>query len=393
VERLNLFAPHVRSNPYPHYAELRRSAPVTQLDPGGIWGVSRYSDIISVLKNPTVFSSQGLKPMTLQPWIEYNPMSESMILMDPPRHTNIRALVTHAFSMRVIPRIEPLARKVSADFVARVRQGGEIELCEALSMTLPAAVIAELLGFDSSLTHNFHIWAQDLVSINPGTPPEARPRILQTVADMSRYLKEVLADRRRTRRDDLVSDLIDVEVEGQRLNDEELVSFLFLLLTAGFETTTHLLTQSMRVLADHPELIARLRAEPASIPAFVEEVLRFESPVHGTLRLTIADAEVGGVHLPPGSVILALLGSANRDETQFEQPDRFDMDRKQRPGVPFGHGVHFCLGAALSRAEARIALEELLPQIKGVRVTHEPEWNLSMTVRGPTSCRMEFQLA
>lgn len=365
---------------------------MTRIDPGGIWAVSRYDDIVSVLKNPAVFSSQGLRPMTIQPWIQHNPLAKSLILMDPPRHTAIRGLVTHAFSSRVLPRIEPLAREVCAAFAARVRDGAEIDVCEALSASLPAAVIANLLGFDPSLAEKFQVWTEDIVAVNPGTPPEAQPHILRTVAELERYLQEVLADRRRARRDDLVSDLLDVEVDGQRLGEDELISFLFLLLVAGFETTTHLLTNSMRVLADRPELIARMRAEPASIPGFVEEVLRFDPPVHGTLRLAVTDAEVGDVHLPAGSIVLMLLGSANRDESQFEDPDRFDMDRRQRANVAFGHGIHFCLGAALARAEVRIALEELVPHIQGIRVTREPEWNLSMTVRGPTSCRMQFQV-
>lgn len=393
MARLNLFAPHVRSNPYPYYAELRRSAPVTQVDPGGVWAISRHDDVVSVLKNPAVFSSQGLRPLTIQPWLEHNPTSDSLILMDPPHHMATRGLVTHAFSARVLPRIEPLARQVCTAFLARLQGGGELDVCEALSATLPAAVIADLLGFDRSLTAHFQIWTQDLVSVGPATPPEARPRILQTVTELERYIRDVLSDRRSARRDDLVSDLIDAEVDGQRLSDDEMVSFLFILLIAGFETTTHLLTNSLRILAERPELISRMRAEPASIPAFVEEALRFDPPVHGTMRLAVVDAVVGGVHLPAGAVILTLLGSANRDEGQVEEPDRFDMDRKQRASIPFGHGVHFCLGAALARAEARIALEVLVPHVHRIRVTREPVWNLSMTVRGPTSCWMEFQLA
>lgn len=393
MERLNLFAPHVRSNPYPFYAELRRSAPVTQVDPAGVWAVSRYDDIVSVLKNPAVFSSEGLRPLSVQPWIQRNPIGDSLIVMDPPRHTAVRGLITHAFSSRVIPRIEPLARSVCSSFAARVREEGEMDVCEALSATLPAAVIADLLGFDRSLTQKFQVWTEDLVAVNPATPPAAQPRILQTVADLERYIKDVLADRRRARQDDLVSDLIDVNIAGERLSDAELISFLFLLLVAGFETTTHLLTNSLRILADRPELIARMRSEPASIPSFIEEALRFEPSVHGTMRLVMSDTELGGVRLPAGSPVLTLLGSANRDESQFEEPDRFDMDRKQRANLAFGHGIHFCLGAALARAEARIALEELVPHIQGIHVTREPEWNLSMTVRGPTSCRVRFQLA
>jgi cytochrome P450 len=392
MERLNLLAPHVRSNPYPYYAELRRSAPVTQIDPGGIWAVSRYDDVIAVFKAPEVFSSTGLRPWTIQPWLQRNPMANSIVLMDPPQHTPVRALVMHAFSSRVIPRVEPLARKVAADFAARVRQGGTIDVSQTLSIELPTAIIANLLGFDPSLGENFKTWTEDLVAVNPGTPPAAQPRILKSVSDLDRYVLAVLEEHKRARKDDLVSDLIDAEVDGRRLNDEELVSFLFFLLLAGFETTSHLLVNALRILADRPELIARLRADPALIPAFVDEALRFEPPVHGTMRLTIADTELGGVRLAAGSPVLALLGSACRDESQFPDADRFDIERKQRTNLPFGHGIHFCLGAALARVEARVALEELLPHIQSIRILGELEWNVSLSVRGPTSCPVEFQL-
>jgi len=390
MERLNLLAPDVRSNPYPHYAELRKRAPVCQVDPGGIWAVSRYDDIVAVLKNPSLFSSHALRAMAIQPWIDHNPLGDSLPMLDPPRHTSNRTLVNTAFSTQVIPRIEPLARRVASDFAASVNGAGEIDICNTLSADLPAAIIADLLGLDPSLTPNFQRWSEDLVAITPATPPEAQPRILQSVASLERYIKEVLADRREKRRDDLVSDLLDAEVDGQRLSESELVSFLFVLLVAGFETTSHLISNSLRILADRPELMAKMRADRASIPSFVEEVLRYDPPVHATLRVALAEAEVGGVKLPPGAIITILLASANRDPSRFPDPDTFDMNRKQKTGLAFGHGIHFCIGAALARAEARIALEELVPLVGSIHVTQEPAWNYAMTVRGPTSCRMEF---
>jgi len=391
MARLNIFDPLVRANPYPHYAELRRAAPLSAVDPGGVLAVSRYDDVISVMKNPTVFSSQGLRAMTSQPWVGPNPIEDSVVLLDPPRHTAIRALVTHAFTTRVMPRIEPLARDVCARFAARVKGGEEVDICDELSTTLPAAVIANLLGLDSSFIAKLREWTEDLVAIHPATPEEAKPRILQTIADLRRYVQEVFEDRRRARRDDLASDLLDAEIEGRRLSDDELMSFMFILVVAGFETTTHLLTNSLRVLSERPELFGRMRSDPASIPQFVEEVLRFDPPVHGTMRLALSDTEIAGEKVPAGSLVLALLGSANRDESRYEDADRFDMDREKKANVAFGHGIHFCLGAALARAEARIALEELVPHVNRVTVTREPVWNYSMTIRGPMSCRMRFE--
>lgn len=393
MDRLNLFAPEVRKNPYPHYAALRRSAPVAQVEPGGLWAVSRYEDVLAIFKDPTRFSSQGLRAATHQPWIDHNPLTDSMLLMDPPQHTQIRGLVTGAFSTRVIPRVDPLAREAARAFVAHVRAGGEIDVCAALSTSLPAAVITNLLGLESALHERIRVWTDHLAAISPGTAPELQAHIRASIGELERYLLAVLADRRREKRDDLVSDLLVVEIDGQHLTDANLVSFLFLLVVAGYETTTHLLTNALRILADRPELLARLRAEPAAIPAFIEEVLRFEPSVHATVRLAREDSQVAGVAIPAGSPVLLLLGSASRDERYVENPDHFNIDRRQRGNIPFGHGIHFCLGAALARAEARIALEELLPHVRGIRVTQEPTWNLSLAVRGPTTCMMEFEPA
>jgi cytochrome P450 len=390
MKRLNLLDPDVRANPYPHYAELRRSAPVAFVEPS-IWAVSRYDDVVSVLKNTSVFSSHGLRAVATQPWVEWNPLGDSLVMLDPPRHTSNRALVTHAFTTRVLPRVEPIAREICASFAARAGQGLEVDICDELSSTLPAGVIANLLGFDASLAGKFRTWSEDLVSVTPVTPEEARPRIVASIAELTRYIGEVFEDRRRARRDDLASDLLDAQVDGQRLDDAELVSFMFLLLVAGFETTTHLLTNSMRILAARPELLARLRNERDAIPHFVEEVLRYEPPVHATLRVVTQDTELAGVPLPAGSFVAALLASANRDESRFEDAERFEIDRERRPNVAFGHGAHFCIGAPLARAEARIALEELVPRVKAVHVTEEPTWNVALTVRGALRCRIRFE--
>lgn len=390
MDRLDLLSPEFRADPYPRYAELRRSPP-TRVDPGGLWAVSRHDDVVAVLKDPSVFSSQGFRVAAIQPWLPTNPIVDSVIFLDPPRHTSIRSLVTHAFTTRVLPRVEPLARAVAVAFAERAQTGVEIDVCEEIGQALPAAVIANLLGFDGVMSARFRAWTDDLHSISAATPPGDRARIVNSIEELTRSVEGVFEDRRRQRRADLASDLLDVEIEGERLTRDELVGFMFLLLVAGFETTGHLIAQAIRVLVGHPELIGRLRADLGSIPAFLEEVLRYEPSAHGLMRLVLADTTVGGVAIPAGSVVVALLASANRDERRFEDPERFDMDRKQRSNLSFGHGIHFCLGAALARAEARIALEELLPRITAVRGTREPEWNRSLTVRGPVRLPVVFQ--
>lgn len=383
-------APEVRADPYPTYSKLRTQAPVCQVDPGGFWAVSRYADVIYVLKNPQLFSSRGGKELAIQPWLEKNPIAGSLILMDPPEHTATRALVTHAFGTRVLPRVEPLARVVCAEFAVRAPNLGVVNICDEISTVLPGNVIADLLGLDDASVHKLRIWTEDLVSVNPGTRIEHQTRIIQTVHELEAHVRQMLEDRKNLPRDDLATQLLEAEINGEKLSDDDVVSFFFLLVTAGFETTTHLVTQALRMLALHPQLVDRLRADPTSIAAFVEEVLRFEPPTHARLRLVTETTELAGVVLPEGSTVMPLLASANRDEHYFENADRFDMDRKQKASLAFGHGIHFCLGATLARLEARIVLEELLPRIRAVQLVGEMQWNESLTVRGPTKCDVQF---
>lgn len=387
---LNFISPEFRANPYPTYAKLRASFPVCRVNPGELWAVSRYADVIYVLKNPQLFSSKGGKELAIQPWLPKNPIAGSLILMDPPEHTATRALVTHAFGARVLPRVEPLARRACAEFANRAPGAGVINICDEISTVLPGNVIANLLGLDDASVDKLRIWTEDLVSVNPGTPPESQPRIIATVCSLETHLRRMLEDRKKNPRDDLATQLLEAEISGQKLSDDDVVSFFFLLVTAGFETTTHLITQALRILALHPHLIGRLRADPSAIPSFIEEVLRFEPSTHARLRIVTEDTELAGVVLPKGTLVMPLLASANRDEQYFENPDQFDMDRKQKASLAFGHGIHFCLGATLARLETRIVLEELLPRIRDIRLVGEVIWNASLTVRGPTKCDLEL---
>ncbi|MGK3994949.1 cytochrome P450 [Sorangium sp. So ce1024] len=391
--RLNLISPELRANPYPHYAELRRSAPVCQVDPGGLWAVSRYDDVAFVLKNTDLFSAQGGRVSVLPPWLDRNPMADSLLLMDPPQHTKTRALVSRAFSTRVIPRVEPVLRAVTREFVERLTPGRELDFYAELGMPIPAAAIADLLGLDPALRANFQRWTADFVATAAATP-EMRPGIRATIVELEQYLLEVIAARRAAPRDDLVSDLLAARIDGVALTEPELVSFLFLLLAAGFETTTHLLTAALTLLIDHPEVYTRIRADPALIPAFLEEVLRFEPPGQIAMRQAKRDVEIRGVTVPAGAFVAAIIGSANRDEEVFPDPDRFDIDRERQVGLSFGHGAHFCIGAALARAEAKIGIEVLasLPGRFERAGGRAPEWNVSLLLRGLTECWVRYVL-
>jgi len=390
--RLNLLAPEVRANPYPHYAELRRTSPVCQVEPGGLWAVTRYDDALAVLKSPHLFSSEGMRRATCPPWLEDAPFAHSMVVQDPPAHGRLRALVNRAFSSAALSRLEPWVRQLSESLVAALPAEQPLELIEAFTRPLPASVIGQLLGLEDSLRPLFRRWADDLTSVSSVGPGDTarKEEIRATVREARGHLSEALARSRRAPGDDMLSELLAAQVEGESLTEAELMSFLFLLLIAGMETTLHLLNHSVRLLMEHPEVLARVRAELSLLPRLVEEVLRYEPPVHGVMRVTTAETELSGVRLPPGAWVLVLLGSACRDEMHFPEAERFDIDRPGSQHLPFGHGVHFCLGAPLARLETRLGLEALLSRFRGFAPRGPVTWNLSLSVRGPRVLPVEL---
>lgn len=391
TQRLNLLAPGFRANPYPSYAELRRSGPVSVVDPAGLWAVSRYEDVASVIKNPQLYSSHGFKLAWEPPWVGYSPMANSMLAMDGTGHARLRGLVSRAFNARAVQRLDARIQALAGRLADAMAERGEADFVSAFAMPLPAYVIGELLGLDVSLHSRFKSWADDLASITPEPQsPEHAHRVRTTIADMTRYLGEVVEARRREPAEDLVTDLVRAEVEGQALSDREIIDFLVLLVVAGLETTVHLLAHSLLFLSERPEELARLRAEPMLVPRFIEEMLRYDSPVQCVLRIATAESTLAGVTIPKGALVLALLGSANRDERHYPDPDRFDLQREQ-PALSFGHGPHFCIGAMLARMEARRGLEALLTRFSGfTRLSPEVTWNHSFTIRGPAVLPLRF---
>ncbi|HEU4407527.1 MAG TPA: cytochrome P450 [Polyangiaceae bacterium] len=392
TDRPNLLGPDVRANPYPLYAQLRRERPLCQVDPGGFWAVSRYRDIQFVLSNPQVFSSQGLRALLLPPRIESNPLADSLLALDPPTHTRLRGLVSHAFGPRAMARLEPQIRNVAGELAGRLCALGRADFMSEFAGPLSARVIAEVLGLDPALHVHFKRWTDAISAISPAiTDPARIAEILGTVRETDGYLRQVIRARRDRPRDDMISDLLRPGARGDVMTDEELLAFLFVILPAGLETSMYFLSSALRVLFERPDVVGRLRAERAHVPMFLEEVLRYDSPGHGTLRVTTRAAELAGAAVPPGAVILLLMASSNRDEQKFKDADRFDMDRPSEKSLAFGYDVHFCLGAPLARLEARVALEELIARCERfVALSDELEWNQSLTVRGPVRLPAEF---
>jgi cytochrome P450 len=377
-------------DPYPDYAIMRRHYPVMRVEPGGMWAVSRYEDVSRVLQDPDTFSSRGWSAIMEVPWCRYNPLADAPLVLDGREHKSQRAVFAQALGHRVIPRIEPIARRICAEFADQVAGGEVIDVHEFATM-LPASVITDIMGVDSISVEKLRQWTPFLFSANVDTPEELRKPMITAIDEFEAAIMEIYADRRRKPRDDFATYLLNAEVDGQKLTEKQLVSFMFLLVSAGFETTTQLLQHAMRMLAAYPQLWRRLREDPDAIDPFIDETLRRECPIHGILRMATVDTELAGKRIAKGEFVLPMLASANRDQTRFENPDDFDIDRKPVTNAAFGLGSHFCIGAALARAETRFMIEALLQRVGSSRVIGDVGWGRALLVRDIARLDMVFE--
>ncbi|WP_257457217.1 cytochrome P450 [Archangium lipolyticum] len=387
---LNLMAPEVRANPYPLYEELRRG-PVRQVEPGGMWAISRYDDVVAVLKDPRRFSSEGLGRSFRPPWLERNPTADSLVMKDPPEHTRLRTLVGKAFGGPALSRLEPRIRAIAEELAEAAVRRQDVDFVADFALPLPTRVLNLFFGLEPSMAPRLKRWADDLVSIPASEPsPERMAEVRQSLAEMEHCFQALIEARRAEPGDDLVSELL----RSEALTHEELLSFLFGMVPAGMETTVYLLANTMAVLADHPHEVERVLADPSLIPRLVEEVLRYEPPGQSSLRLATEDVELSGVVIPKGALVVVLMGAAMRDERRFPQADRFLLDRENQSHLSFGHGPHFCVGAMLARLEARLGLEALFSRIRGFSLTRrEFAWSRSIIARGPLALPLHLEPA
>ena len=390
----------VRENPYPYYAELRREAPAYKVPSLGVWAVSRYADVVAILRSPERFSSAAMasavrRPADLAPegteGQAPDPTAASIIGSDPPEHTRLRTIVSRVFTPRRIAALEPRVREIARERLARFVPTGECDLVADYAVPLPVSVIAELLGIDPERHHDFKRWsdaAMRAVFDSPGQ--EEAEQIGQHLAEMNEYVDQVIAARRVRATDDLIGTLLRAESLDGALTPDEVKIFTFTLLVAGNVTTTHLIANATLALLAHPA--AKVASTPALVAGMLEEALRYDAPVQFLLRTATEDVELAGVTIPKGAVVAPLSASANRDERAFPDPDRFDVTRNPKDQLAFGHGIHFCLGAALARLEARVAFEELLPRIDHpLRTDERLTWSNVLTLRGPTALRLRFE--
>lgn len=355
--------PAVRDDPYPHYARLRAEAPVARCANRDLYVVSRYADVVAVLANHTDFSSaQSVGP-------EKMPGIPMMLTSDAPLHTRLRALVGRAFTPRLIAAMEPRIRAIADALVDRAVQRGRFDLVADLAAPLPLLVICEVLGVACDRPDDFKRWSDDTFAILGGRVTfEDFARYNQSWKEFKARFAPEIAARRAAPQDDLLSVLSSLDPEGDGLTQSEVLNFALLLLAAGNETTTDLIAVAAHTLATMPAVLARVAERPALMGAVIDEVLRWQSPVQGLCRTTTRDVVVRGVTIPDDTKVLVLYASANRDDDRFDDPDRFDLDRAHNHHVAFGHGVHRCLGAALARLEARVALEALVARAHALRL-------------------------
>lgn len=332
------------------YQEMQKSHDVYYDDTRASWLVFHYDDVQQVLLNPHIFSSQR----TTNPDGSIDPIASGGILgMDQPRHRQHRALISQAFTPRVIALLEPRITSIVHDLLDAVQDKGEMDAVSELAFPLPVIVIAELLGVPASDRDEFRQWSGDYV----GSDYALR---LATAKKIALYFHGMIEQRRKKPCEDLISDLLRAEIDGEHLPEQDVLGTCLLLLIAGHETTAGLIGNAVVCLDEHPESLRQLKEQPELLPSAIEEVLRYNAVVHTMPRVVTEDTVLCGKEISAGNLVLPLFGSANLDEAQFPNADHFDIHRTPNRHLGFGFGIHFCLGAPLARLETRIALQALL---------------------------------
>jgi cytochrome P450 len=341
------------------------------------WQVLGHPETSTVLADPATFSSDLSDLLPKQEDMELFQRG-NFVRMDPPRHRMLRGLVSQAFTPKVVAGLAPRIGEVTTELLDATG-GDRLDLIEDLAYPLPVIVIAELLGIPAGDRPVFRRWADALFERGNVDPDDSLSRaseegvkaVAPTLREMNAYILDYIQTRRAHPGDDLTSNLLQAEVDGERLDDEEIVGFVGLLLLAGHITTTATLGNAVISFDEHPDTAAEVRVDPTLLPAAIEEVLRHRTPFPRLGRRATTEVEVGDAVIPAGGIVIPWLAAANRDARVFAEPDRFDIHRRPNPHLTFGHGIHFCLGAPLARLEAKVALGILLERYREIRVASD----------------------
>ncbi|TDC00153.1 cytochrome P450 [Micromonospora fluostatini] len=385
-----LLSPQGRVDPYPTYARLRAHGPVLQGPEFSL--VNGYAEADAILRdNRFGVLDDALRDQVLPGWRGSPAMesiSRSMLRTNPPDHSRMRRLAAGAFTPRRIAELRDVITAQAGELIdamaAKGRDGAVVDVMAEFAYPLPVGVICTLLGVPAADWPLFRRWSADLtVVLEPEITAAELAVADRGAAELRAYLTELIEARRRAPADDLTSALVRVhDADGDRLTGDELLANLVVLLVAGFETTTNLLGNGLVVLLDHPREAEALRTRPDLAPQYVEELLRYDSPVQLTTRITTTGVRSGGLDLPAGSWVLVLLGAANRDPRRYPEPERFDVGRAHPQPLSFGAGAHFCLGAGLARLEAQVAFPLLVRRLPGLELAARPRRRPRLTLRG-----------
>jgi len=382
-------------DPFSFYKKMRRDYPVCLLgEDGNHFAISKFDISKQILGDYETFLS-GSDVIGRPAWVEDKFKRDLFILtMEPPTHTKYRALVNKAFMPKVLASLEPFIRTAAEGLVAQLAGRSRFDFLGEFSLPYAVAIIGQITGDQSQSVEQLRAWTRLVDQNSYMTPDQAHITALQD-ATMRQYAvyDRIIAERRRNPKPDLLTELLEAEIGGERLSDLDIRAALDLFVSAGFQSSALLLTNSVRILARRPDLLEILKNNPEHIPSFIDEVLRFDSPAQSLLRHAAFDTEVNGIFVPKGALISIFIGSANRDEERFVHPEEFDIFRKDiKKQIGFGHGVHTCIGAALSRLEVRVAITAIVENFAGIECVDESElnWTNTLSIRAIDALPIRF---
>jgi cytochrome P450 len=401
-----MLTPEGRADPYPLYRLIRERAPVLRSQTGTIV-LSRYEDCVTALRNPRLGRGiVGPKARSIRPGLPgtadpevraqfFRGAADNMLFTDPPEHTRLRALVSRAFTPRRVEALRPAVEMMVSDILDEMAQRAEVDVMEVLAFPLPVAVIGELVGVPAEDRPSFKSLVRaGTAGLEPFADNDAILAAVFAQDEMRSYFFELLEERRRSPRDDLMSGLLETSERDDRLTDDEIVSTSVLLFAAGFETTTNLIGNGLSALMANRAEFDRLRADPGITSSAVDELLRYDSPVQINSRTALDAAEVAGIPVEPGETVMVLQGSANRDPGRFDDPERLDVGRQDNAPLSFGWGAHHCIGASLARMEGAVVFRALADRFESIEPTGMPvERRLGITLRGVANLPVRLKTA
>jgi len=400
IAPVNIADPMFKANPFPFYAQLRAEAPVFPVKgPAGqrAWLVTRYDDVLQVLKDErfakdrrNAMSPEQLKKVAWVPPM-FRPLERNMLDLDSPDHTRLRTLVHKAFTLRMIEQMRDQIQALTNELLDKAEPNGGMNAIADFALPLPLTVIGRILGVPAEDNQKFHRWTKTFLAAATNMNYFV---LIPTIMSFMGYLKKLIKARRAYPKDDLVTALVQARDGSDQLSEDEVLAMIFILLIAGHETTVNLIGSGLLALLEHPDQLAKLRSEPALIKTAIEELVRFVCPVEmATERYAREDITIAGTLIPRGELVLAVIGSANRDENYFDHPDSLDITRENNKHLAFGQGVHYCLGAALARLEGQIAVSTLVQRMPDVRLSIAPGqicWRGGFILRGLEALPVSF---